>query len=101
MKLYRHGDCFLKEVDTIPAKVKKIGGTTIAKGEITGHHHTFRGNQVQILETPEQQKYIDVNQDSALEHQEHDTITVKKGKYILLMEREINPIEEKIQQVLD
>jgi len=98
--IYRHGDCLLKQVENIPDTAKKVSGTTIAYGEVTGHHHSFIGNSVNIFEH-NNQKYVQVKKESQLTHQEHDTISIGKGCYVLLMEREMNPFIQKIQQVLD
>lgn len=102
MKQYRQGDVLLVEVsdkdfDTsefIPADHK-----TLALGEATGHHHTFECGDVVVYERPEESnlainnrgQLVDVRSDAVLAHQEHDAITILKGKYVRIIQREYTP----------
>jgi len=101
-KLYRHGDLLLKQVDKFPDKLWKLNTKILAEGEITGHTHTFSTGMVQILQEPKSlQKYVQVEQEAELVHQEHNSIKVKEGLYILIQEKEYNPFEAEIRQVMD
>ena len=97
----RHGDCYLKPITKLPDNLNKIDGTTIAYGEITGHSHRFENGLVQLFKDTNNQTYINVKQKSELVHEEHNAIEVLPGTYVLTMEREMNPFEQKVQQVLD
>ena len=100
-KLYRHGDLLLKLIDKLPDGLNNLNTKTLAEGELTGHKHIFNGS-VQILQEPQtMQKYVEVEQEAELTHQEHNTIKVKGGLYILIQEREYNPFEAEIRQVMD
>ncbi|TMR63389.1 hypothetical protein, partial [Streptococcus pseudopneumoniae] len=93
------GDVDIRPIGKIPKSAKLLDTKTIMYGEVTGHHHTF-GGQVLVYE-PQQndsvnidgeqiqiQKYIGVQQDAVLEHQEHKPQTIPKGDYMILQERE-------------
>ena len=99
-EMYRHGDCLLKRVKEIPKTARKVDGQTIALGEATGHHHTFKQESVQLYKEQDT-TFIDVVEPSSLEHQEHNVLQVSPGKYVLVMEREMNHFTEVIQQVQD
>ncbi len=111
-KIFRHGDVDGREIESIPSTAKLLDTKTVAYGEVTGHHHTFTG-QVLVYQPIEGQtikidgedipvqKYIEVKEDSTLIHQEHNQILVQKGVYAILQEREWNPFEQQIRNVLD
>jgi len=113
MNIIRHGDVDIKPVKRIPKSACITKSRTLAYGEKTGHHHSFEGSQILVYEADEQDtikvgseqvqvvKYLDVKQDSVLSHQEHDPLTIPKGKYAILQEREYNPFEQEIRRVLD
>lgn len=100
-KIYRHGDLLIKEVGKLPDGLKKLGHKTLAEGEVTGHHHTFKNGSVQLFAKELEPTHLEVGKDSVLEHQEHGPITIGKGVYQVIREREYNPFEEEIQRVLD
>src|SRR3990167_10646378 len=105
-KYFRHGDVPIRRIETttlkqIPSDAKPTG-QTLAYGEVTGHHHSMKGSaQVLQLERPieleiageqvQVQKFLQVEQDAILEHQEHQPIQIPKGDYIILEERQYNP----------
>ena len=90
--MYRQGDVLLKQVTELPEGTRNINTTTIALGEATGHHHTFRNGQVQVLEA-NAILFAVVAEPSQLTHQEHDTITVPPGTYEVVRQREYTPQE--------
>ena len=100
-KIFRQGDVLIKRVKAIPKNAKKKEGRTIAYGELTNHHHSFKpGSKLELLEC-EGQTFIDVQEASVLEHQEHNAILVCPGVYQLIIERELNAFSGVIQQVRD
>jgi len=113
MNFIRHGDVDIRPVEKIPKSACKTESRTLAYGEVTGHRHSFSSSTVQVFEAQmgdtikvgDEQiqvvKYIDVKQDSVLEHQEHNPVTVPKGMYAVLQEREYNPFDQEIRRVLD
>ena len=104
--IYRHGDVLIKEIDSIPKSAKKIAGATLAEGEVTGHHHTITSGTVQLYApstvTKDAVKYVKVTSKTAeLTHQEHKPISLPQGTYAVTGEREYNPMDKVIRQVMD
>jgi hypothetical protein len=97
--IYRQGDVLIKKVDEIPKNLKKKNNI-LAYGEVIGHKHQFVNQNVTTLVNNQEQQYIDVQQDSILQHEEHDNITIEKGKYIVIQLREVDLLGE-VRQVLD
>lgn len=110
---YRQGDCLLIPVNSIPADRTKsaTGKTVLALGEVTGHHHRFehgdrvtafwkegddnvmaggtalRGNATHV-------EYIRVPAPGAdLVHEEHSTIHVPGGDYLVTRQREYDMMQ--------
>jgi len=109
MKQYRQGDVLLIEVsdsDFNTDNFAKSKAKTVALGEATGHHHTFEGDVELFVEQKtsdlainEQGMLVNVREDCTLVHQEHAAITIPKGKYRRVIQREYTP--EAIRNVLD
>lgn len=85
--------------DNIPDKAKLLKTKTLALGEVTGHHHTIKGQA--LVYEDKGQKYVHAQQNVILEHQEHKTIPIQEGKYKLVTEQEFNPFESQIVRVRD
>ena len=98
-KLYRHGDLLLRQVDEIPKYAQQLSTNIIAHGE-DGNTHQLCGSH-QVFETPDKQMYFQANQEISLEHQEHDTLKISKGNYVIIHEREHNPFKDIQEEVLD
>ena len=106
-KIYRQGDVLLIEVfetleeRAIPLNAIKIEGTTIALGEVTGHHHTFESQEVEVMEMGDL-KWVVATEVAPLTHQEHATIMVDPGTYEVRIQREYEPtLEDKSRPVWD
>ncbi len=99
-KLYRHGDVMIQECESIPEQAKKVKGNILVRGEVTGHAHRLSDpGAFQIFETPNF-LFVEVTENEAiLDHEEHDTITLPKGKYKVWVQREYTP--EAIRRVID
>lgn len=94
----RHGDVILERVSSLDVSVKKVKEVVLAEGEVTGHFHELKGDigfgEVNGL------KCVEVFEDAELSHQEHDTIVVPKGKYVVMIQREVDLLGE-VRQVMD
>ena len=100
-KLYRHGDVLIQEIgdDEIPKDAKKVKGNILVRGEVTGHAHRLdTPGAFQILETPDA-LYVEITQETNIVHEEHDPITLQKGKYKVWVQREYTP--ESVRRVID
>jgi hypothetical protein len=95
----RQGDIFFKSVDAIPPnnRLKKKTDNILAYGELTGHSHKITSPPIS-----EMTSYVDVNgdiyvlsekEDIKVIHDEHETITLPKGKWICISrQREYDPL---------
>lgn len=97
MKLYRQGDVLLQRVDRIPNGLKPVprdhGRVILAHGEATGHAHAVEGD-VQLLAADiaeMEERFLRVEQEAAIVHDEHDTITLPPGDYKIVRQREYRP----------
>lgn len=95
---YRHGDLLLERIDNIPKGAKKRNTNIILDGEVTGHAHRLIGGA--ILDVAEQ-AYLSVPQTATVVHEEHNTITLPAGDYVVTRQREFNPYERSIRNVAD
>lgn len=107
MRIIRHGDVCLREVQELPknAQLKvKTNKHIVAWGEFTGHNH--------LLATKEKTKdleiydvdgvaYLVVNRVATITHQEHKMLEVPKATYQVVIEREYDPFMEQIRTVKD
>ena len=106
-KFYRHGDLLLKQVDKIPESATPMKTNIIAEGEVTGHNHKLYGSH-QVYGTHSSQNwriieptYFQAKEDISLKHQEHSTLKISKGNYVIVHEREHNPFKNIEQEVID
>lgn len=86
------GDLLIIRIDAIPPgalPVEPEGGRLIlARGEATGHHHSFRaGPPVMLFRDTEGGLCFTANETAHLEHQEHATITFDRGTYKVMRQR--------------
>jgi len=101
---FRQGDVFLELVAEIPANAKPMkpenGRVVLAHGEATGHAHAITDvEHVTMLEVDNDIRYLDVQMEAYLRHEEHATVTLAPGKYRVVRQREYTP--EEIRNVAD
>lgn len=92
-KLYRHGEIILKRVQEIPLKAKVSNNFVLAEGK-TGHKHLLSGKSVQVLEFGDK-KFINAKSEAKISHDEHKAITLPKGLYEVVIQREYDPVAER------
>jgi len=94
---------FIERVDSIPDGGKKVardnGRVVLAYGEVTGHAHAIAEEEVTMLEVDNGIRYLDVEIEAFLRHEEHATIALAPGKYRVTRQREYSP--EAIRNVAD
>jgi hypothetical protein len=106
MKMYRQGDVLITEVKRVPKGLKPVprenGRIVLAHGEVTGHCHAidsenalFLGADLEEMED----RFLRVEQECEVVHDEHDTITLPPGDYAIRRQREYAP--EAIRRVAD
>jgi hypothetical protein len=97
--VYRQGDVLLISVDAIPEGAKKQPAkgrkVILALGEATGHHHRFEfldtSHNVKLYVADGGARYVHVTNAAELLHEEHSTVKVPKGKYLLPTQVEYTP----------
>jgi hypothetical protein len=100
-RIYRQGDVLVVETNTIPAGVEPVerdsGRLVLAYGEVTGHAHVVVGEAelfapADVAELEE--RFLRVEQEGAqLVHDEHSTIDLPPGDYVVKRQREYSPQE--------
>ncbi len=108
MKIFRHGDLLLKEVKALPKGLKLKKDNILALGEVTGHHHKlmptkqdFADSLKTYLDELTGNVFFSTQTEVKLTHQEHKTLTIEKGHYEVIIEREYDPFTKNISQVID
>lgn len=104
-KLFRQGDVKILEVAEIPEGLKPVpleaGRVILAHGEVTGHAHAVVGD-VELFESDiaeMRQRFLRVESEAQVVHEEHDTISLPPGLYEIDIQREYTPAE--IRTVVD
>jgi hypothetical protein len=107
--MLRQGDVLL-----VPAKMsehaKKVDranrGIILAEGEATGHAHVILGEKASLYSVIDssdveemRQRFLLVEEQVEVLHEEHATITVPPGVYEIVRQREYSP--EEIRRVAD
>lgn len=92
--MLRQGDVLLVPVDELPRGLKKVprenGRIVLAHGEATGHAHVIEG-EAQFLASDLEEldgRFLVVEEETELVHDEHATITVPPGIHQVVRQRE-------------
>jgi len=99
--VFRQGDVALIAIDSIPenAMLQKPDGykVILAFGEKTLHHHRFEflntDHNVKMFHGSTGERYLEVLTPSDLVHEEHSTVHIPVGKYLLPQQVEYTPAE--------
>ena len=87
---YRQGDLLFIRQDNRPeiALVARQSDVIVA-GEATGHAHRLQAGT--ILEAPNGTLYLDVTHSTQVVHEEHGPITLDRGLWLVVRQREYSP----------
>lgn len=85
-KMYRQGDLLIQEVDSLPKDIKKRENRIILWGEATGHKHQLTTGSV--FDGKDGAIYLELLKGGKIVHDEHNPISLKKGKYAVIRQRE-------------
>lgn len=119
MQLYRQGDVLVMKVDqTRPQGLKAVkrsrGACVLAEGEVTGHFHGVFEEDAELFDCGRDDLgsatekvaddafvagWLTLPSAGQLKHQEHATIDLPAGDYVVLQQREYAP--EAIRRVVD
>lgn len=90
----RQGDVLVLPCKEIPASATPIeaeaGRLIVARGEATGHHHSFPWKAGAVLFREDGSgggMFVDVTAPVSLEHQEHSALSVAPGRYEIRIQR--------------
>ena len=103
--MYRQGDVLIVPVKSIPKSLTPVerekGLVILAHGEVTGHAHVIKSEHAALFSDPQlMATFMTISDEPvALEHEEHDTITIPPGDYRVIRQREYHP--EEIRRVED
>lgn len=97
---YRHGDLLICKVDSIPKGTKKRKTNIILDGEATGHAHRLSGGVVLDLDK-DNKVYLRVADGGKVTHEEHNTIALPAGDYVVTRQREYDPYAQAARDVRD
>jgi len=92
--IYRQGDVLLVQVSQIPAGAKQStqkGDLVLAYGEVTGHAHRIRDTKKARLWDAGAERYLQVLETVSLTHEEHSTVSIPPGAYIVPTQIEYSP----------
>ena len=93
MKIFRQGDVLLKQIEKLPKGVRHKGDKVLAYGEVTGHKHQFLSTFSELYIDMDGNQYVYLVQDSLLAHEEHANMTIPKGIYEVVIQREFDLLE--------
>lgn len=102
-----HGDVILFAESELPpdfAQMPKVSDDCIAYGEATGHRHQVFGDDeaFSLRECPKTKtRYLHVVREVVLKHQEHKPVVLPPGSYRTGIQREYDPFEKRVRQVID
>jgi len=98
----RHGDVALIRIPD-PADARRVDNEgkrlVLAEGEVTGHAHVLEGDIK--FDTEREPHFITVRGKAVLTHQEHATVEVPEGTWMIVRQREYWGEQQGIRQVMD
>jgi hypothetical protein len=99
--IYRQGDVLIEQIKNLPKNVKQSTEKRIilAYGEVTGHCHEADIETCTAYVNEGGELFLDVETETEVTHQEHNTLTLPPGVYRITHQREYSP--EEIKRVRD
>jgi hypothetical protein len=103
--MYRQGDVLLRPITltsgdrerlvyrprSVHAAHGRNKGIVLAAGEATGHHHRIKDKSVKEYLLADKRIVRVGNKGGTITHEEHDPITLPKGDYEVVQQREFDP----------
>ena len=79
----------------VPVKRDGRGRLVLAEGEVTGHCHAILDDPVTMFVRADldemADRFLEVEREASLVHEEHGTVTVPAGRHIVRRKREYEP----------
>ena len=101
---FQQGDLIIKSTEVKQKDFgKKLNHLILQKSDVSGHKHQIVGNKAILYQGKNKDEvYLNVTSPSVLlTHEEHKTISIPKGKYLVYGVREFDPFEDIIRRVVD
>ena len=94
--MFRQGDVLLIPVEEVPGDTFPVelgSRIVLAEGEQTGHAHALLGEYLELVETEDETRYVEIAgpEPAKLVHEEHDTLSLQPGAYEVRRQREFVP----------
>jgi hypothetical protein len=89
--MFRQGDLFFVKVKKELSDGEVVKDGVIARGEVTGHTHRIRGGSQAALMLIAGVAYVHALRETAIDHEEHGTITLPSGNWEVKRQREYAP----------
>ena len=86
MKTMRQGDILLQKIEALPRGLTNVPSGVVVRGEATNHAHRLVGGDV--FKDKAGMLFLDVKKTAKLVHEEHKPITLEKGKWSVIRQRE-------------
>lgn len=107
-RMYLHGECFIKEIETLPENLKKRNdkdSIMIAESETVGNEHRIKLNErIEFFEDEKGTLYMKntiPTEVYCLQEQRHDTIEIPEGIWEIDKAVEYNYIARQMNIVRD
>ncbi|AFZ36089.1 hypothetical protein Sta7437_2557 [Stanieria cyanosphaera PCC 7437] len=88
-KPIRQGDVIL--IPTEQTEGQLLTHLTLAEGEVTGHKHRISEGQAELYQTNDTLYLKILSQTATLSHEEHQTISIPGGNWMVKIQREYEP----------
>jgi hypothetical protein len=96
-RILRQGDIILFAIDQLPEEKfsaidREQGDIILAHGESTGHAHRIKApiTAIEYLRAENGDRYLKVNEECRLTHEEHSEAVLPAGFYVVDQQRELN-----------
>lgn len=105
--MFRQGDVLIRPVSRIPEGLQQVpldnGRVILAYGEVTGHAHAVVGDVEFLAADLEdlEQRFLRVESEAQVVHDEHDTVTLPPGDYEVVRQREYTSADMPPMRVAD
>jgi len=81
--------------------MKKQNHKRLAEGEATGHSHQAVAEDAEIWADENGNRELRAPSGTGVKHEEHDRVYLPVDDYNISIQREIDPFEQKIKEVID
>ena len=115
---WQQGDCLIYKLEKLPSGLLPRKGSTLALGEVTGHHHSLYEDEsstiikhdhkddksngaVQLYEDKDKSLFAEIIRPVWLKHNEHKPIAFTPGVYRIGIVREYDHVEKLSRKVVD